>query len=103
MKTAEEVFDIHRKKWSSIKQNGNWYPKQMVIEAIEEYASQPKWISVEERLPDVLQRVMCHDDVNDMYFDCIYNGGDEFIMKVQGQFVRMRVSHWQPLTTPPTK
>ena len=104
MKTSKE-FLKGKKIWLGTKVADMRAPEKHydLEELMEEFASQSPWISVEDRLPELSERVMCHDDVVDMYFDAIYNGGMEFFMKVQVQFIKMRVSSWMPLPTPPTK
>lgn len=63
-------------------------------------AKQPRWISVEERLPWMNQKVLVSDGgiVTEAHYngrgECIHNGHD---MEIRGVIV----THWMPLPEPP--
>ena len=76
----------------------------MAISALRE---QPRWISVEERLPECDQRVLCRYTFGDdgrMYF---YQVLDYYATDPQPHFQhtlgdsKMRVTHWMPLPEAP--
>lgn len=58
-------------------------------------ASQPKWISVEERLPDPFDWVIGCNDEDEKSFQTRH--------EEHGWSRSRKVTHWQPLPTPPTK
>ena len=68
----------------------------MAISALRE---QPKWISVEERLPEVESSYLTYTDKGRIIIDsfCIYpEHGTKFWVGGNG-----RVTHWMPLPEPP--
>ena len=71
-----------------------------IIEAMEEYAGQSKWVSVEERLPEDGEYVLAHytNEFNGvpMIYVCSINDGVFY-----DDLSKVNVTHWQPLPTPP--
>ncbi len=66
----------------------------------EEYASQPKWISVEDCIPPLNQKVLGATDNG--YIDLGY--WNEEVGDIEsGTSFFMHASYWQPLPTPPTE
>ena len=64
----------------------------MQLNAAYKQGQQDRWISVEERLPEPGQRVLCHSDV----------GSDRIIayLSIASGFPS-EVTHWMPLPSPP--
>jgi hypothetical protein len=55
-------------------------------------AGKPKWISVEDRLPDVGTKVMT-------FSPCVNNNQEQ--LRVLTWFSQCSATHWMPLPTPP--
>lgn len=83
----------------------------VVLQAMEEYANQSKWIDVKEQLPEksidcncVMKNgnvVTCSFDANTKHFNRYKNNIDGDRCK---NYIYTAVTHWQPLpTAPPTK
>ena len=99
MKTAEEILSKHNPFQNN---NGNTeYFTQNIIDAMEEYANQSKWISVDERLPEDEEECIITNgivvEVAQMY------GGEFCVIYDLKAAIINDVTHWQPLPNPPTK
>ena len=74
-------------------------------------AAQPKWISVEERLPDVCDLVLViangkpeeHIELCDAVLIASYWGDGGWIADGFDGWDNLKVSHWMPLPEPPRK
>lgn len=84
------------------------------LQAMEEYAAQPKWISVEERLPNELVEVMVYPEWNEIPVQAYLKNGvwkgsvETTEMMKDGyvndrEFIGIKITHWMPLPTPPEK
>lgn len=72
-------------------------PKAILVQQYIKVPEKPQWISVEERLPAVHQRVLvyCQSKTIERHITaCMYMGG-YFSRKVRN------VTHWMPLPEPP--
>jgi len=113
MKTAKEYF---KEEWgngfikATLSEEGAIFEMSMddIYNTMESFASQPKWISVEERLPEKTKRENS-DKVLVFKTDINGNKGTALMSynHLQGFWNTMtgtcKVTHWQPLPTPPTK
>lgn len=98
MKTKEEhiekLFDEHFKHTP--------FYRSEIIEFAKKFANQSKWISVEERLPEVNQTVLfntSHDYVSQGY--CIdFDAGDIKFCETFIGNIFDDVTHWQELPKP---
>lgn len=64
-----------------------------------------EWISVEDKLPDHGQKVICFGrqwDVNFAVFQVGWGGEPEFTNVKPGCFDNPGVTYWMPLPDPPT-
>jgi hypothetical protein len=68
-----------------------------------EYANQPKWISVEDRLPESLRNVLVvYDNEIDGYITRgFYHGGQWEVQSYAIAKHNCKVTHWQPLPEKP--
>ena len=80
----------------------------VAADAIEELQAQmPRWISVEERLPEVGEKVLCLCraqivDVLMWYGDCWVSTGAEWVKTGNAQnYMSSFVTHWMHLPAPP--
>lgn len=108
-KTALEIFKKH---------GAHYYEndEQLIIDAMEEYASQStpakvdevKWISVEDRLPeDRILHCLVFNGKDAEYMQCVFiatwfkesNSFTNYSEKLVGL---NRITHWQPLPPLPT-
>ena len=101
MKTAEEILKSKLNPAIAITNNAD-YTFNKIIEAMETYANQSKWISVEDRLPKLNTEVICCDgpknsDVSTSYF---VEGGF-YKIDENGVINSFEVTHWQPLPEKP--
>lgn len=105
MKTAEEVYkellaDKIGLPVPSIK------VKPMVIKAMHTYAAQfqQEWVHVNDRLPAEGGRYWCYIEengesgVSHFQWNCYYDPNDK---EFRDQFIKMLVTHWQPLLSTP--
>ena len=68
---------------------------EMAIAALRE---QPRWISVEERLPRRFERVLVWDEEEDAVGEAEYNGED--FKWVEDEIIAF-ATHWMPMPEPP--
>jgi len=99
-KTAYEILQKHVPNKYGL--NNNW------INAMEEYANQSKWVSVEERLPEEHNEFYWHHAVRifaelptgqKLNIDAQWTKNKRFVHN--GIDLTEYVTHWQPLPTPP--
>ncbi len=103
MKTKEEILDKHlsEKGICCNREDGyiDDYGVYSVIEtAMEEYANQDKWISVEDSLPDEGLDVLCISEEGCMSIEKRRYGKKEIYCD---QTDSGYATHWQPLPNPP--
>jgi hypothetical protein len=105
MKTAREYF---KEEWGTGFTKATLSEKGAVVEmsmediynTMESFASQPKWISVEDALPPLNQKVL--GATENGYIDLGY--WNEEVGDIEsGTSFFIHASYWQPLPTPPTK
>ena len=61
-----------------------------------------KWISVKERLPEVVQNVIVCNTWNDM--EIAWFNGVEFTVEFRDEDIPLKhTTHWMPLPEPPTE
>lgn len=60
----------------------------------------PKWISVEERLPEVGQEYMTFRQF-DGTMEVLHHKGDGVFGGLEGLYVVYAITHWMPLPEPP--
>lgn len=101
MKTAEEMLEKLHKKSKANNPVISWVT---AIEAMQDYASQSRWISVEERMPenkghDFSDKVLIIDK-----FKNISVGRYDYMKPAwHVTHAYSGITHWQPLPTPPEK
>lgn len=61
------------------------------------YMKQSEWISVEDRLPEMYEDVLCYADGHSFYVDFICSDGKW----CDDESYTNRVTHWMPLPEPP--
>jgi len=77
------------------------FPNMPFEQALVEYADQfkPKWISVEEGLPESYVNVLVYYDDDGLYrVDTMIHNGKKWIYQWTNKFT---VTHWMPLPEPP--
>jgi len=74
--------------------------RKIIALAIEEYAPQPKWISVKERLPEPDEKVIGVNSTGTV--DVGYWNAEYDDLELNDSWF-LNATHWQPLPTPPTK
>lgn len=93
MKTAEEILNDKGSDYISV---------NACINAMHEFASQSRWISCEERLPESGQCVLIYSEDGGVAEGCYVaseNHYDQF--RWSCTYHQNDVSHWQPLPQPP--
>ena len=115
MKTKEEILkDYESFKYTENGCDETHYYKDNVLLAMEEYAAQPKWISVEERLPTELVEVLVYPEWNEIPVQAYLKNGvwkgsvETTEMMKDGyvndrEFINIKITHWMPLPTAPEK
>lgn len=73
----------------------------MARDYLKEHFAEPRWISVEERLPDKDKDVMCYSDKNGGYMFFGYRGWISGEWMEGGSLHIGDVTHWMPLPEPP--
>jgi len=75
--------------------------REEITKALENYFKQSEWISVEERLPEHLEKVLVYDEMGNMntaiflHYD---NGNVDWCTSVR---LNRQVTHWMPLPEAP--
>jgi len=104
MKSAEEIREVHLYRHGMTTSSKDTQIGRKIhdsaIGAMEEYADQfkPKWISVEDDLPELATFVICHKK-NGLVLGLYYSADREF--RYAEQIQRNQVTHWMPLPEPP--
>jgi hypothetical protein len=103
MKSKEEILHKIKNFQSLSSLIGETGALQELYNAVEEYTSQDKWISVEDKLPEDYQRVLGYvEELNDLgishfAWNVSYSKYHGFLDNLKP----CRVTHWQPLPSPP--
>lgn len=72
-------------------------PSILLVELLQEYANQSKWISVEDELPEENQTVLWLS----VFGRIISDSYQQYTNKPKEWF-QINFTHWQPLPNPPT-
>ena len=100
--TAIEILRKRVKRFPSTDQMADDAITRNVIAAMEEYASQSKWVSCAERLPDEHRRYLCMAYIVDCYVEevCLYDKENKRFLFNR---VEVKVSHYQSLPDKPVE
>ena len=103
MLTKEEILDKEGFDFDAF-QYDNEYSAKAILKAMEEYANQDKWISIENELPYYNQYVLVSLKSGTIL-------KVQFLLEMNGSFFKYgerkisvgsnQVTHWQPLPAPP--
>ena len=98
MKTAKEILQGYANRQKEVH-----LTYDVVLQAMEEYSNQSKWIDVNDELPDSSATVLFYED--DEYYIGFSSGGYFVSLndysEETGHKHLYNVTHWQPLPTEP--
>ena len=69
------------------------FPKQCGVPVCASFAQQSEWISVEDRMPPALGKVLVYSPILGVYMTCY--------TAYSPSFAEPSVTHWMPLPEPP--
>ncbi len=111
-KTAEEIlynYEGHSPSsdghgWVEMDSGGSWYHKDKVIEAMEEFAAQDKWISVDVDLPPFNLGVMVFIPLENNHITAgMLDISLDWVLLDEYRTPECEVTHWMELPNAPTK